>query len=47
MLIARAQPGDDGQARSPLESARDLAHHYGCALVERRAIELLGDLDPT
>ena len=44
MLLARAQPDDRDAARAHLESARDLAHRYGCALVEQRATELLRQL---
>ena len=47
MLITRAHLGDDGEARAHLESARDLAHQYGYALVEQRAVGLIGELDPT
>jgi tetratricopeptide (TPR) repeat protein len=41
MLSARAQPGDHHAARAHLQTARDLAQPYGCALVEQRATELL------
>ena len=44
MLLARAQPGDDREARAHLESALGLANQYGCALVKQRAAELLNQL---
>jgi len=44
MLIARNQSDDGQSARVHLESALDLAQRYGCALVERRAAELLQQL---
>ena len=44
MLIARGQPDDERDATEHLHIALDLAQRYGCALVERRAGELLGQL---
>jgi len=44
MLIARGRPDDGQAARVHLESALDLARRYGCALVEQRALDLLGQL---
>jgi len=44
MLVARNQPRDADAARVHLESARDLARRYGCALVEQRATGALAGL---
>jgi hypothetical protein len=44
MLLARAQPDDGDTARAHLEAAMDLAHRYGCALVEQRAVDLIREL---
>jgi tetratricopeptide (TPR) repeat protein len=44
MLMARGASGDIEAARAHLEEARDLAQRCGCALVEKRANDSLGQL---
>ena len=41
MLLARGELDDRAAARAHLESARDLAQRYGCALVDQRGAQLL------